>query len=203
MLFKRALLIFLLLLMIQAGWGQMKTTDHVTKWIVLESSNLQVNGSTNVNQFSCAIPASDQIDTINLCRSKTNKVIALSGCIDLDIKSFDCHNKMMTKDLRKTLKEKQFPKLFIKFISLNDLPNLSTKPIPITGQIEIEIAGVRKRFEISYQISGNDKKVVELLGARSINFSDFNLIPPKRLGGIVRAKDKLAVIFRLNMKTID
>jgi len=195
----KSLLITLLFFITTAsiGLGQTKSM-----WIVLESSNLQVNGSTNINQFSCGIPACDQVDTIKLIRSSANKAVALSGCIDLVIKSFDCHNNMMTKDLRKTLREKQFPKLFIKFISLNELPEITGKQTPITGQIEIEIAGVHKRFDITYQISGNDKKAIELIGERNINFSDFNLTPPKRMAGLVKAKDKLTVIFHLNIKTI-
>lgn len=184
------------------GFGQAQAIMPTIKWVVLQSSNLQVNGSTNVNQFSCAIPACSQVDTISVCRSKMGKEIALSGSIDLNIQSFDCHNSMMTKDLRKTLKEKQFPKLFIKFISLSELPDVTNKQNPIVGQIEIEIAGVHKRFDVNYSISIDEKKVIQLLGERDINFSDFNLIPPKRLAGLVKAKDKLTVVFHLNMKAI-
>jgi hypothetical protein len=205
MLFKKTLLAYLLLFSITTlvGLGQVNVHTETIKWVVLESSNLQVNGSTNINQFSCEIPACSQIDTLNVYRSKTNKEVALSGSIDLNIQSFNCHNNMMTRDLRRTLKEKQFPKLYIKFLSLNELPDISTKAMPVTGQIEIEIAGVRKHFEINYHISTDAQKVIELLGERDINFSDFNLLPPKRLAGLVRTKDNLKVIFHLKIKAVD
>jgi hypothetical protein len=110
---------------------------------------------------------------------------------------------MMTSDLRKTLKEKQFPMLHITFLSLNKLPDLASRPESITGLVNIEIAGVSKRFEVNYQITRDEQKVIHLLVSRDINFSDFNLIPPRKLGGMIKTNDRLSVDFKLNIKTID
>jgi hypothetical protein len=171
------------------------------KWAISENSSLCVNGSTNINNFSCEILAYDRTDTLTV--SKSNKEIVLSGSIGINIQSFDCHNSMMTRDLRKTLKEKQFPMLRITFLSLNRLPDLTSQPQSITGMVDIEIASVRKHFDVKYQISVDDQKVIHLLGSRDINFSDFNLIPPRKLGGMIQTKDNLSVEFHLKMKTIN
>ncbi|MDB4903267.1 MAG: hypothetical protein JWQ63_2548 [Mucilaginibacter sp.] len=171
------------------------------KWVISENSSLCVNGSTNVNKFSCEILAYGRTDTLTV--NKSDKEIVLSGSIGINIQSFDCHNSMMTRDLRKTLKEKQFPMLHIIFLSLNRLPDLIPQPEPITGMVDIEIAGVRQHFEVKYKISIDDQRVVHLLGSRDINFSDFNLIPPRKLGGMIQTKDKLSVDFHLKMKTIN
>lgn len=171
-----------------------------TKWVVSENSSLSVNGSTNINKFSCEIPSCDQTDTLTLV--KGNNGYILTGNIGLKIESFDCHNKMMTRELRKTLKEKDFPKLYIRFLSLNEFSALSTEPKPITGWVNIELAGASKRFEINYQVSVDAQKVVCLLGTRDINFSDFNLQPPRKLGGMIKTNDRLSVEFHLKMKAI-
>jgi hypothetical protein len=97
------------------------------KWVINEDSNLSVNGSTNINTFACVIAAYDQKDTI-IVKGHGDHEIALSGSIGLKTQSFDCHNAMMTHDLRKTLKEKEFPMLHISFLSLSKLPELSAKP---------------------------------------------------------------------------
>ncbi len=172
------------------------------KWVVNENSSLSVNGSTNINKFSCVIPAYGRIDTITLNKSKDEKGIVLSGSIDLKVNSFDCHNSGMTKQLQKTLNQKQFPLLHIRFLSLDRLPVITAKPQLITGMVDIEIAGVTKRFGINYQISQDAEKGIDLLGSRNLNFSDFNLIPPTKLGGMIKTKDQLTVAFNLNMKTI-
>jgi hypothetical protein len=173
------------------------------KWVISENSSLCVNGSTNINKFSCGVLGYDKTDTLTVSKSKSDMEIVLSGSISLDIKSFDCHNSIMTRDLRKTLKEKQFPVLHISFLSLNKLPDLTMKPEFITGLVAIEIAGISKRFEVNYQITRDAQKVIHLLGSRDINFSDFNLIPPRKLGGMIKTKDKLSVDFHLNMKAMD
>lgn len=172
------------------------------KWVVLENSSLSVNGSTNVNKFSCVIPAYGQVDTITINKGKDDKGIILTGSIDLKVNNFDCHNSGMTKQLQKTLNEKQFPLLHIRFLSLDQLPVIIAKPQLITGMVDIEIAGVSKRFEINYQISQDAEKCINLLGSRDLNFSDFKLIPPRKLGGMIKTKDQLTVAFNLNMKNI-
>jgi hypothetical protein len=171
------------------------------KWVICENSSLTVNGTTNINTFSCGIPSCDQTDTLSISKGENN--IVLSGGMRLNIQSFDCHNAMMTRDLRKTLKEKQFPTLHISFLSLSKLPQLTARPAFITGMVDIEIAGVSKRFEVNYQITEDAQKVIHLGGSRDINFSDFDLIPPRKLGGMIKTRDKLSVGFQLNMKAMD
>jgi hypothetical protein len=172
------------------------------KWAVSQNSSLSVNGSTNVNKFSCVIPAYDRTDTLTVSTNKKDQGVNLTGNIGLNISSFDCHNSGMTKQLQKTLNEKQFPLLHIRFLSLNKLPELTVQPKMITGMVNIEIAGVNKRFEIKYQINRDDQKTIHLVGSRVINFSDFNLIPPRKLGGMIKTKDELSVEFHMNIKTI-
>jgi len=171
------------------------------RWLVNENSSLCVNGTTNINKFACDIPSYGHTDTLTV--SKGEKEVALSGTISLNIKSFDCHNSIMTADLRKTLKEKQFPQLHITFLSLSKLPELKAEPAFITGMVNIEIAGVSKRFEVNYQVTEDAQNIIHLGGARNINFSDFNLIPPRKLGGMIKTRDKLSVEFHLNMKAMD
>jgi hypothetical protein len=177
--------------------------NEAKKWVINENSSLTVNGSTNINKFSCEIPSCDKTDTLTIGTGKNGRDVVLTGDVVLSIKSFDCHNSAMTRELRKTLKESEFPTLCITFLSLNTLPELSLQPKPITGLVDINIAGVRKRFEVSYRITEDAKKVIQLVGSREINFSDFNLVPPRKLGGMIQTKDKLSVEFHLMMKRIN
>ena len=176
-------------------------TSETRHWLVTENSNLRVNGSTNINTFSCQIPAYNNTDTLIIVRNKGTNVIILKGCISLSVQSFDCKNPIMTHDLRKTLKAEQYPLLHIYFLSLDKLPELSNHPESITGLVDIEIAGVKKRFEVKYLISEDAPKSIHLLGSRDVNFSDFHLIPPRKLGGMIKTNDKLSVDFHLRMLT--
>src|SRR4051812_39331442 len=80
-------------------------TRETRRWVISQSSTLCVNGSTNINQFACEIPGYDHSDTLIVTTDKSERQVKLSGCVKLKIQSFDCHNSIMTHDLRSTLKE--------------------------------------------------------------------------------------------------
>ncbi|MBY0480565.1 MAG: YceI family protein [Chitinophagaceae bacterium] len=192
-------LLYIGLILILSGFNH---PDNKASWVVMQGSTLTVNGSTNVNSFRCDISNYNLPDTISLGRSTQKGVsVTMNGKLNLEIEAFDCHNKMMTSDLRKTLKAKQFPILSIKFISINSFPDFKN-PTKIVGVVEIGLAGVTKRFDINYLFSGDEKMLLHLKGNQEIHFSDFKLIPPSKLGGVIRAKDELLVEFMLKLKPI-
>ncbi|HJV19229.1 MAG TPA: YceI family protein [Sediminibacterium sp.] len=169
-------------------------------WVVLQGSSLTVKGSTNINTFQCVIPNYSLPDTISLVRSSQKGVtLPMNGKLNLSVEDFDCHNKMMTSDLRKTLKAKTYPVLTVRFVSVNGFPDLKN-PGRITGIVDIGLAGVTKRFEINYLFSYEERQQIQLKGDQLIHFSDFNLTPPSKLGGVIKAKDELKVEFILHLK---
>jgi hypothetical protein len=191
-------LLYLIVLLVTTGFNN---SDPIAAWVVMQGSSLTVNGSTNVSNFQCEIADYSLPDTLTCIKSNKAQSLPMNGKLNLDIESFDCHNKMMTNDLRKTLKSKAFPKLTVRFISINSYPNFKT-PTKIIGVVDIGLAGVVKRFEINYLFTQDDASVVHLKGNRNILFSEFNLIAPSKLGGVIKAKDELQVEFKLNLKPV-
>jgi len=163
---------------------------------------LHVGGSTNINEFSCAIPNYNKPDTI-LVTGTTNQPVQLNGNIQLDVQIFDCHNPVMTADLRKTLKVKEYPKLIIRFISISKYPSTVNRLETPKGVVVIELAGVSKRFEVDYKVVSAETNYINLVGSRKVKFSDFNIIPPRKLGGMIRTNDELSVLFNLRVKVLD
>lgn len=174
------------------------------KWVVQKGGTLKVDGSTNINKFSCKINDYSNPDTILIFKGDQGKEIQLpmGGKLALDIKSFNCGNAVMTADLRKTLKAKEFPYLTIQFLSLSKLPEAGRVVNDINGWVEIGLAGVKKRFLVQYTFSSNNKNTFHLKGVQNVNFSDFNLTPPRKLGGMIRANERLDVEFQLDLAVI-
>jgi len=171
------------------------------KWAVQKTSSLKIEGSSNVNQFACDVIGYYQTDTICFTADQANKVIPLKGSLTIDVASFDCHNRMLTKDLRRTLKSTEHPMLYVRFITLERIPLFQNNKDNLKGIVEIELAGVAKRFEINYVLEKTGGAVI-LNGGRSFCFSDFMLTPPKKLGGAVRVKDNFNVQFHLNLQQV-
>ena len=171
-------------------------------WVIQKNCFLKVSGKTNVNSFNCVINSYAKPDTLTYFGSSTGS-LKLSGSVQLDIRDFDCYDQMMTKDLRKTLKYKEYPKMIIHFISLKRYPKFREKPDAITGFVAIELAGITKQFEVNYLFRSDGPAAATLVGTRKINFSDFNLDPPRKLGGVIRAGNELNVEFDLKFRIVD
>lgn len=196
MYYGKPILLLLFLLAITAFIPAAK--PGIAKWIVTKECSLKVNGSTNINQFACIIPQYKGPDTLTLYKSA--EPVKMTGSLALDVNTFDCHNRGMTGELRKTLKVKEFPNLVIRFISLDKYPE---RLEPVKGMVTIELAGVTKRFEVDYRFICDAPHVLTLVGTKQVNFSDFNITPPTKLGGIIKTKNELDVEFDLKVKVLD
>jgi len=165
-----------------------KNGSNSELWIITASSSLSVDGKTNINTFKCVVS------------SYGNSFFKIKSILDIPVSNFDCHHKMMTKDLQKTLKMNEHPLMYIDIKSLNRLPNEALQS-GSTGDIHISLAGAK----VKYQLQFNGKSYpnyLELVGKRHIHFSDFGLIPPSKLGGTIKVKDQLDVEVRLHMRKI-
>lgn len=173
------------------------------KWVVQRGCTLRVDGSTNVNKFSCLIKDYSDPDTLIFYRNKNDHLsVVISGSVELPVLSFDCINKAMTSDLRKALKEKEFPMLSIHFLSLQKYPELTSAQETINGIVNIELAGAVKKYEVNYKVNMEGSKRIHLVGVKRIRFSDFNLKPPRKIGGVIKANDQLDVEFHINFNIV-
>jgi hypothetical protein len=172
------------------------------RWAVEKTSTIKIAGKSNVNEFTCQIPGYYQPDTILLTENENGTDVKINGCLEIDVFKFDCHNKIITKDLRKTLKTEKYPTLKVRFLSLERLPSTQTAPQYIKGNVQIELAGAKKNFTIQYEFSKDGSCTYLLNGGKVFCFSDFNLIPPRKLGGIIQVKDEFTVDFRLKLNAV-
>lgn len=177
-------------------------SKSLIRWVVQKSSSLHIAGKTNVAPFGCAIRGYYQTDTITYSENATaGKLIPLTGMLHIAIKDFSCGNKALTHDLRKTLKATAHPFLTIRLIALERVPDLTCKDEKIKGWIDVAMAGVTKRFEILYSLE-KQGTLLHLDGRRTVHFSEFNLVPPQRLGGMVKVKNAFVVDFSLVLQQL-
>jgi YceI-like domain len=172
-------------------------------WLVKSNSSLKVDGKTNINSFNCVVPSYGKVDTLICYRpSAMSDPCRVESKLIIDIENFDCHHRIMTKDLQKTLKSHTYPFMIIDIKSFSRILSSVSHSTMITGKADITLAGVLKNYTInfSYRQTGPDN--VELIGTRAILFSDFGLKPPSKLGGTIKVKDQLDVEFKLQLKKV-
>lgn len=191
-----------ILFFLLSGFNIQTNNPHIVKWVINKGCSLTVGGSTNVNKFSCVIRNYNNPDTLTFYKGKSSQPVKMAGLLKLDVRNFDCHNPVMTGDLRKTLKTKEFPHLLIRFISLNRYPQYKDQSDLVKGIVTIELAGVTKHFTIDYKFTHDEAGSIILTGKRRLFFSDFNLVPPSKIGGMIKTNNELSIEFNLCVKTI-
>ena len=164
--------------------------DNLVKWVIEKNSTLSVEGKSNINSFTCNINEYTGTDSI-IVSNDPSKPIKLSGDLQMNVMSFNCHSSLITKDLRKTLNSDEYPKMIIRFLSIQSMPALQGNREDIKGWVEVELAGCTKRFEICYSFSKAGDALIQLNGGHTFCFSDFNLSPPRKLAGLIKIKDNL------------
>lgn len=171
-------------------------------WAVLPNSYITINGSSNVNTFGCEATGLFQAETLHGTTAQDGKSIKMTGSITLGINQFDCNNRMLTNDLRKTLKADEHPQMNIHFLSLERMPLCNGGEDFLSGMVIIELAGKRKPFNLRYSFTKTNSGY-RLQGSRGFSFADFDLSPPKKIGGLVKVNDDFDVAFTLLLDNIN
>ncbi len=194
----RAIIRILLTLLAVQSCGM---AQPLHKWAVRNESRIQITGKSNVARFTCDAERYPGKDTLELHEvAPTARALFSNGAVHIPITQFDCHNAIMTADFRKTLQAKQYPQLTIRFLHLDKFPALRQNCESITGRIEVALAGVVKAFEMTFEIEKKKDGTVRLFGRRNMYFSNFNLIPPQKMLGLVRVEDGLTVEFNMHLQ---
>ncbi|KFC20278.1 YceI family protein [Chryseobacterium sp. FH1] len=144
---------------------------------------VQINGNTNVNSFRCVNNKFKAETGVYTFSEKTLPNIILK------VNDFDCGNKMMTKDFQKILNSEKYPEMTIKFI------NFTKTQKSYNAVVEVRMMNQSKRYNVEFNVENN-----KMIGRKNVKFSDFNITPPKKMGGMIVVKDDLNLIFSLSTK---
>lgn len=169
-------------------------------WVIERNSTLAIDGSSNINKFTCDIQEYVKPDTLKAVNDQSRKRYMFNNSqLSVDIKRFDCHQKYITSDFRKMLKADDYPSLVIRFISLDDFSQDGV----VKGLVDIELAGKKKRMELNYNCSHVGANQLRLQGVKKMMFSDFELVPPRKIGGLIKINEEIIVNFNLFFRKIN
>lgn len=180
-----------------------KTESEKEIWMVKNSSTLKVDGKTNINAFTCFVPSYEKYNDVLVCHKSQNLPCKVQGQLTIPLESFDCKHRVMTRDLQKTLKSHIYPEMYIDFKSFSALPSHLSLGATFTGNADITLAGKIRNYVIQFSYKKTNSDNIELIGRRTILFSEFGLTPPSKLGGAIKVKNELEVEFRLHLKRIE
>jgi len=170
------------------------------RWVIERNSSLSIEGRSNVSSFRCDVTEYLQQDTILFVRTDLQQpVLTAHGGLTINVNRFDCHQKYINSDLRKTLKANECPWLKIDLLSIG---NFSTGSKNVRGAVAITLAGVTKKLDVAYVVQNANDGTVQLYGMRQVLFSDFGLVPPRKLAGLIKVEEEINVRFVLVLRPL-
>jgi hypothetical protein len=197
------IVIFFLQLLFGIHWqGNNGTRPSIKRWAVANNSSLNIEGRSNLSSFSCQVTRYLETDTMQYVKNETTRqFVFTNSCLTIDINNFDCHQRIITNDFRKTLKAGQNRFLKIQFLSLDafDVRNQQT----VKGKVEILLAGQVKCTTIDFKTNATNTGLIQMNGTKTLLFSEFNLHPPKKMAGIIKIKEEIRVNFQLFFKPVE
>lgn len=152
--------------------------------VFAQKNGLEINGWTNINTFKCSNPKFKNSSSVYSFTG--NQLPNISVAVD----DFDCRNKMMTADFRKVLQSDKYPNMIIKFLEFK-----KTASNKFEAVVEVKMMTVARKYNIEFSNYNNS-----LVGNKRLKFSDFKIVPPKKMGGMVYVKDELDLVFSLETK---
>lgn len=150
--------------------------------ISAQENFVKINGSTNVSSFQCINSKFKNEGAYSFSEKSLPNII-------LKVADFDCGNKMMTKDFQKILNAAKYPEMTIKFI------NFTRNQKKYIAVVEVKMMNQSRKYNVEFNLENN-----KMVGKKNVKFSDFNITPPKKMGGMIVVKDDLDLTFSLSTK---
>lgn len=170
-------------------------------WNVSGASSLEIHGTTNVNSFVCVSDYTKDRDMIMERWNPSDEKWVIHGEVLLDVKDFDCRNRIMNNDFQHTLQSDVYPHIKVEFLELKEV-STQGKSRKAEGVVQITLAGETKRYPISSTLVFLDDYYSILKGEQVFRFSDFGLEAPQKGFGMVRVRDEIAVQFELMLEQV-
>lgn len=113
-------------------------------------------------------------------------------CFSLPVAAFQCGNFLLNRDYQRTLKAKEYPEIAVQVLSLKE-----NEGGGLTGKIKLYLVGKSKTLDnVNFTFQSHENK--KALSAHFVfKASEFELKPPKRLGGILKTEDAMNITVEL------
>ncbi len=171
-------------------------------YTITDQSSLYLEGSSNVNRFTCASVQTFAPATVEMTPLGDGCSVSFSKAVmDLRVTHMDCGNKGINRDMQKALKADQYPHIRLQLeravVSNTGAVIDSHRWTPVTASTLVTIAGVTKPVKIRLEAKALTANRYQFTGSRELRMSDFGVDPPSALLGLVQVDDPITIHFDL------
>lgn len=186
-----------ILLALCAGATLIPDTGEVSLWLD-SGSRLAIEGSSNVNKFTCM--CNEQFPRMHIRYDRAEGSTALrfsNATLHVRAKSLDCGNQAMNKDMYETLLADKHPNIRIE-LQRAQLPapealSRTNAWTPLKANAQLTIAGITQPVVFDVQAARLAPDRIRLTSIKEVRMTDFGMTPPRALMGLVKVHDAIRI----------
>jgi hypothetical protein len=164
-----------------------------------DKSSLNMEVKTNVNVITCRCNDSFPMQAyyVEKLDDEHCSMIFRGTKLNMRVKSMDCGNKMMNKDMYDALNAETFPNIRIELLQV--IEERCTKLhaeqewAEVTAFTRITLNGKTNDCLMEVLAKKTGHNAFRFVGSKVIHMSDFNILPPKAALGMVKAMDEIKI----------
>lgn len=171
-----------------------------------EGGRVWIEGSAGPVDFRCQakeLSGQGQIDNSTNPQSSIEEEGKVRITVSLPVKSLDCGKKAMNNDMYGALKAEQFQSISYQLLEAkliaSDTPS-SDGWLNIETRGVMEIGGVKDTTTIYVQGKATGEKSFQVKGRKDIHMDTYDIDPPSKMFGLIRANKNLSVHFDVTVR---
>ena len=185
--------LFILPFLILVSFSGMQTIKNSKIIRITPKSELQINGTSNIKDFTCEYEIQNLNQPIRIHYETEHDIIKFEKTVlILETNGFDCGGKGINKDFHGLLKSDIYPRISL---TLKQINLKSHKSNMADALIDIEIAGLTRSYHMETTFQNMENWLIS--GKLKLNIRDFKLEAPKKMFGMVVVSDEIEINFKL------
>jgi hypothetical protein len=199
--FARWLVVVLGVLGMTAGPTASAQSQH-KRLTVHPKSQFWIQGKATTHAFTCQVEKVDGQARIPAAQDSIPREAndeQTTVVVNVPVRTFDCGNRVMTKDLKETLKMEKHPDIRFELIDARVGTPVDTseqwRPVEVLGALTV--AGTKRVTNLSALGRAIDDNRFRIRGCHPLQMTHFNIEPPTKAFGLIKVKDRIEVQFDL------
>jgi hypothetical protein len=165
-------------------------------------SRLWIAGASDIRRFTCtAHQVSGSLDLRGLPNAQgvlTGENMATAPSVSVRVDKLNCGIGIMNRHLHEALRGNQHPSIDFRLVGYEVDLNPASPVAHITGVVTI--AGARQPVMTTAAIRADSLGMLHVQGEYLVRPTDFGVAPPRRFGGLLRVRDRIAVHFDISLE---
>ncbi len=170
--------------------------------LITEQSKLALSGTSNVNKFTCECTQKFSPMAVGATSSSNrSQIVFANTALKLTTTKLDCGQKIMNKDMYRTLKAEEYPYITIELkkaqfpvgVTIDDCAEW----VELDAETVITIAGNARKVPLKVKARNLASGRFQFRSAQALKMTDFGIQPPTAMMGAIKVRDAITIQFDL------